>query len=92
MLKLLLAFGAGWYFGRNPGAGQQVVAAGRQLLDAQTGEPVATNVLPDTRVVGPQCPAGFLYYSGGIQQAGCVDRATYAMLMSGQLVQAARGQ
>lgn len=85
MLKLLLAFGAGWYFGRNPGAGQQVVAAGRQLLDAQTGEPVATNVLPDTRVVGAQCPPGFYYYSGGLQPAGCVDRGTYAQLMAGQL-------
>lgn len=51
MIRLLIAFGAGWYFGRNPGAGQQVVAAGQQILDATTGQPVAAPVLPDTTIV-----------------------------------------
>lgn len=74
MFRLVLAFAAGWYFGRNPGAGQQLVSAGRQLLDVQTGEPVAQNVLPDTRIVSPEqaagCPPGFTWWP---QYGQCMD-------------------
>lgn len=94
MLKALALFAAGYYFGRNPGAGRQVVAAGSQILDAYTDQPVARNVLPDTTIVTPQqagaCPPGYVYYAGGLMGAGCVDQATYEALMSGQLVQAGR--
>lgn len=74
MLRALLLFGAGWYFGRNAGAGQQLVAAGQQLLDATTGRPVTTSVLPDTAVVSPekanQCKEGYTWWP---QYNMCLD-------------------
>lgn len=83
-MRALIWFGLGWFFGRNPGAGQQVVASGRQILDTVSGTPVATNVLPDTTIAGPQCPPGYRFYSGGIVEAGCVSQAEYDVLMNGQ--------
>lgn len=94
MVRALMFFAAGWYLGRNRGAVGQVVAAGQQLLDAQTGTPVATNVLPDTTIVSPRraavCPPGYFYYAGGLMGSSCVSKAEYDALMSGQLVQGAR--
>ena len=91
MLKALMLFAAGYYFGRNPGAGRAVVAAGRDVLDTYTGEPIAQNVLPNTTIVTPQgagsCPPGYFYYAGGRCTSQCVDQATYEALVSGQPVQ-----
>lgn len=73
----LFAFGLGYFFGRNPGAGQQLIRQGSQLLDAQTGQPVAQTVLPNTNIVGPtevtpSCPDGQIWqqYPGGGAGAG----------------------
>jgi hypothetical protein len=81
MFKLALAFGLGWYFGRTPAAGQRVVMAGRQLLDAVSREPIATNVLPDTRVVSPEqaagCPPGYTWWP---QYGQCLDPSSDARL------------
>lgn len=53
MLRALLIFGAGFYFGRNRGAAGQLVGAGGQILDTYTGQSVATNVIPNTTIVSP---------------------------------------
>jgi hypothetical protein len=74
MLRALMLFAAGWYFGRTPSAGRQFVAAGRQLLDAASGEPVAENVLPETRIISPEqanaCPPGYTWWP---QYGQCLD-------------------
>jgi hypothetical protein len=87
----LIAFAAGFYFGRNPGATQAVIVQGQQLLDTVTGQPVARTVLPNTTIVAPPtggCPPGQFRWEGGVMGTQCIDQKTYEALMSGGLVQA----
>jgi hypothetical protein len=76
-----MLFEAGYYFGRNRNAGQQLLAAGQQLLDAETGQPVAQTVLLDTTIVSPEqankCPAGYTWWP---QYQKCLDPRTDAEL------------
>ncbi len=59
---LLLAFAAGFWFGRNPQATQAVIQQGGQLLDATTGQPVARQVLPNTTIIAPPQAPRFTVY------------------------------
>lgn len=66
MFKLIAVFAAGFYFGRNQQATQQVVSAGRQLLDATTDKLRTQPVLPDTRIISPEqannCKRGYTWW------------------------------
>lgn len=66
MLRALLIFGAGWYFGRNQNAAGQVIGAGKDLLETATRQPGVRPVIPGTAIISPEkaagCPAGYTYW------------------------------
>jgi len=67
MWNALMWFGLGWYFGRNPGAQQQVMDAGTQLLNTATQQLNTKPVQPDAT---PVCKPGYTYWP---QYERCLD-------------------
>lgn len=74
MLKAIALFAAGFYFGRNRNATQQVLDAGAAVLNTQRDTVQTDAVLPNTNIISPEravgCPDGYTFWP---QYKACLD-------------------